>query len=92
MALETRTRRPNREGAKPTYKKVKGFQPLQLTWGRFIVDAYFRSGEKHHNHGDDARRTLAKAVQLIRAHYRAEVPMIVRIDSGFFDDKLSAAL
>ncbi len=25
-----------RQGAKPTHKKVKGFQPLQTTWGRFI--------------------------------------------------------
>jgi hypothetical protein len=28
-----------RHGVQPTYKKVKGFQPLQMTWGRFIVDA-----------------------------------------------------
>ena len=30
-----------RHGVKPTYKKVKGFQPLQMTWGRFIMDAIF---------------------------------------------------
>ena len=33
-----------RHGVKPTYKKKKGFQPLQMNWGRFIVDAVFRSG------------------------------------------------
>jgi hypothetical protein len=26
-----------RRGVQPTYKKVKGFQPLQMTWGRFVV-------------------------------------------------------
>ena len=41
-----------RHGVKPTYKKKKGFQPLQMNWGRFIVDAVFRSGDKHSNHGD----------------------------------------
>ena len=25
-----------RHGVKPTYKKVKGFQPLQMNWGRLI--------------------------------------------------------
>jgi hypothetical protein len=33
------------------HKKVKGFQPLQMTWGRFIIDAVFRGGKKHSNHG-----------------------------------------
>jgi hypothetical protein len=81
-----------REGVKPTYKKVKGFQPLQLTWGRFIVDALFRSGDKHSNHGDDAVRMLTAAVKVIRAHYRADVPILIRMDAGFFDAKLFGAL
>ncbi len=81
-----------REGVKPTYKKVKGFQPLQLTWGRFIVDALFRSGDKHSNRGDDAVRTLGTAVRMVRARYRAEVPILIRMDAGFFDEKLFAAL
>jgi hypothetical protein len=83
---------PKREGVKPTYQKVKGFQPLQLTWGRFIVDALFRSGDKHSNHGDDAAATLTAAVKMIRAHYRADVPILVRMDAGFSDAKLFAAL
>ena len=83
---------PKREGVKPTYKKIKGFQPLQLTWGRLIVDALFRSGEKHSNHGRDAEKTLRAAVKMIRSHYRADVPILVRMDSGFFDEKLFVAL
>ena len=31
-----------REGVEATYKKVKCFQPLQIFWGRSIIDALFR--------------------------------------------------
>ena len=55
-----------RHGVKPTYKKVKGFQPLQLTWGRFIIDAIFRSGDKHSNHSDDVEKMVRHIVGLIR--------------------------
>ena len=35
-----------RHGVQHTYKKVKGFQPLQLTWGRLAIDAVFRGGQQ----------------------------------------------
>jgi len=81
-----------RHGVKPTYKKVKGFQPLQLTWGRFVIDAIFRSGDKHSNHSNDAEKMLRHIVGLIRKHYREDVPIVIRMDSGFFDQKLFAVL
>ncbi len=31
-----------RHGVEPTHKKVKGFQPLQLNWGRLIIEAVCR--------------------------------------------------
>ena len=77
-----------RHGVKPTYKKEKGFQPLQMTWGRFIIDAIFRSGDKHSNHGDDVEKMVKGIVALIRKHYREDVPIVIRMDSGFFDQKL----
>ena len=77
-----------RHGVKPTYKKVKGFQPLQMTWGRIIVDAVFRGGDKHCNHADTAEKMLRHVVKKIRKHYCERVPIIVRLDSGFFDQKL----
>jgi hypothetical protein len=77
-----------RQGVKPTYKKEKGFQPLQMTWGRFIIDAIFRSGDKHSNHGDDVEKMVKGIVALIRKHYREDVPIVIRMDSGFFDQKL----
>ncbi|MBC8458504.1 MAG: IS1380 family transposase [Deltaproteobacteria bacterium] len=77
-----------REGVKPTYKKEKGFQPLQMAWGRFIIDAVFRSGDKHSNHSDDVEKMVRRIVKLIRKHYREDVPIVIRMDSGFFDQKL----
>ena len=77
-----------RHGVKPTYKKKKGFQPLQMNWGRFIVDAVFRSGDKHSNHGDAVQNMIRHMVLKIRFEYRGDVPIIIRMDSGFFDQKI----
>ena len=77
-----------RHGVQPTYKKVKGFQPLQLTWGRHVVDAVFRGGKKHSNHGETADQMLVHVVEKIRKEYREDVPIILRMDAGFYDDEL----
>ena len=47
-----------RHGVEPTYKKVNGFQPLQLTWEGLIIDAVFRGGSKHSNDGDTALKMV----------------------------------
>jgi hypothetical protein len=77
-----------RHGVKPTYKKKKGFQPLQMNWGRLIVDAVFRGGDKHSNHGDTVQQMIRHMVARIRKQYRQDVPIIIRMDSGFFDQKI----
>ena len=51
-----------RHGVQPTYKKVKGFQPLLLTWNRFIIDAVFRGGKKHSNSGDSALEMITQGI------------------------------
>ncbi len=81
-----------RHGVAPTYKKVKGFQPLQLSWKRFVIDAIFRRGDKHSNYGNEAIRMLRAVCDLIRTHYIESVPIMVRMDSGFFDEKLFSKL
>ena len=81
-----------RQGVTPTYKKVKGFQPLQLVWGRYIIDAVFRSGDRHSNHGNTTPKMLCRIVRKIRQEYRTDVPIIVRMDSGFYDQKIFEAL
>lgn len=77
-----------RQGVQPTYKKIKGFQPLQLNWGRYMVDAVFRGGSKHSNHGDTVEKMLVHIVNKIRRKYRDDVPIMVRMDAAFFDQKL----
>lgn len=77
-----------REGVEPTYKKVKGFQPLQVFWKRMLVDAIFRNGKAHSNHGNHVCRTLGELVRYIRSAYAADVPIVVVADTGFFDQKL----
>ncbi len=55
----------HREGSKPTYKKVKGFQPLQMYWNHRIIDAVFRGGDKHSNHSDTTEKMIAHMVKKI---------------------------
>lgn len=81
-----------REGVSPTYKRIKGFHPLQVTWERFVIDAVFRGGRKHSNHSDTAEKTIRHLVRKIRSRYRPDVPIVFRIDSGFFDQKLMEVL
>ncbi|MCF6269934.1 MAG: IS1380 family transposase [Melioribacteraceae bacterium] len=76
-----------REGVEPTYKKKKGYQPLHISWGAYLVDILFRSGSKHSNHEDDFTETVNDITKLIRKNYNREVPIIVVCDSGFLDDK-----
>ncbi len=77
----------HREGCNVTYKKVLGFQPLQINWGPYIIDLHFRSGEKHSNHGNDAKEAIARVVKMIRSEYDETVPIVVCADSGFLSDE-----
>lgn len=81
-----------RQGVSATYKKKKGFQPLHLIWEGKIVDAIFRGGSKHGNSGTAAKNMLVRSIRLIRSQYNETVPIIVRMDSGFFDADLTDLL
>ncbi len=76
-----------KEGCSPTYKGVKGFQPLQVYWNGIIIDAIFRDGKCHSNHGTDVKTTLKKIVKKIRKCYSSSVPIIIKMDSGFMSDE-----
>ncbi len=86
MVLDNNDAR-KREGCNVTYKKVLGFQPLQINWGPYIADMLFRSGEKHSNHGNDAKEAVARIINLIRSRYDENVPIILTADSGFLSDE-----
>ncbi len=79
-----------REGVKPTYKKRKGFNALQLTWEGLLVDSIFRSGEKHSNSGRSVQHMIRQVVECIRSGYSGEVPIIIHMDSGYLDQKIFA--
>jgi len=81
-----------RQGVEPTYKNKKGFQPLQMIWNRKIVDAIFRGGKKHSNHGQTAVHMIRRTVSTIRAVCGQGVFIVIRLDSGFFDEKILQAL
>jgi len=81
-----------RYGVEPTYRNVKGFGSLQILWNRRVVDAIFRGGSKHSNAGHTAVNMMTALVHLIRRKYRADVPIVVRMDSGFFDEENLVAL
>jgi hypothetical protein len=76
-----------RHGCDVTYKRCKGFQPLQITWNNIMIDAHFRRGSSHSNHGTDVQKALKSIVGLIRKEYRSDIPIIVTCDSGFLDEK-----
>lgn len=76
-----------REGNEPTYMKKKGFQPLHICWGPFLIDVLFRKGSAHSNHGTDYTDRVKAVVKLIRERYSSEVPIIICADSGFTDQK-----
>ena len=75
-----------RHGSQPTYKKVKGFQPLQMIWNNRIIDAIFRGGKKHSNYSTAVVDMITKIVTLIRFSYRNDVTIIIRMDSGFYSE------
>ena len=75
-----------RHGVEPTYKKKKGFHPLQIIWNGIIVDAIFRGGSKNGNAGNTVVNMVTDLVNLIRSEYSETVTIILRCDSGFFDE------
>ena len=76
-----------REGSETTYKKKKGFQPLHICWGPFLIDVLFRKGSAHSNHGNDYTQRVKAIVGLIRKRYSESVAIILCADSGFADQK-----
>lgn len=74
-----------REGVEFTYKKKKGFQPLHICWGSYLIDVTFRKGSAHSNHGTDYIDRVTEIVNLIRSEYSEDIPIILCADSGFAD-------
>ena len=55
-----------------------------------MSDAVFRGGSKPSNDGDAALKMVTHVVRFIRQHHGEEVPIILRLDAGFFDQEWCA--
>ena len=77
-----------RHGVTPTYKNKKGYHPLQMTWGNMIVDGIFRSGSRSTHEFKYTRAMIKRMVRLVRKCLGADVAIIIRLDAGYFDEKL----
>ena len=66
-----------RDGVQVTYKKQKGFQPIQIIWRNKIIDGIFRGGKKHSNHGNTAVNMITEIVKEIRKSYSETVTIIL---------------
>ena len=60
---------------------------MQIIWRSKIVDAIFRGGKKHSNYGNAVVNIVTGLVKTIRKEYSETVTIILRRDSGFFDQK-----
>ena len=76
-----------REGVTPTYKKVLGYHPLFLYWGRMVINMVFHQGSEHHNTNRDFFNGVMSTVKIIRGKYCKKIPIILVSDAGFFDQK-----
>ena len=59
---------------------------MQISWGPYVVDALFRAGDVHCNHGRDFMKAIGRLTKAIRRRYK-DVPIILLADSGFLDDQ-----
>ena len=80
-----------RAGVKPTYKKKKGYHPINLIWDGLYVDTVFQRGDYSTNHDGVAIKMLQEITPLIRETLGTNIQIIVRMDGGYYDQKIFAA-
>ena len=80
-----------RAGVKPTYKKKKGYHPINLIGLGLYVDTVFQPGNHSTNHDDVAIQMLRKITPLIRQTLGEDIQIIVRMDGGYYDQKIFSA-
>ncbi len=77
-----------RMGVKPTYKKVKGFHPIQMTWKGMIIDGIFRRGDRYTHEFKQTSAMIRRMVRKVRATLGDDVAIIITMDAGYCDEKL----
>jgi hypothetical protein len=77
-----------RQGVKCTYKKVKGFHPMQIVWNGMIIDGVFRSGDKHTNEIDKSLSMIKRLIKRVRKEIGNASTIVIRLDSGYYDMRI----
>lgn len=77
-----------RMGVTPTYKKVKGYHPVQMTWNGMIIDGVFRRGDRYTHEFKVTSSMIRRMVRKIRETLGDDVAIIVTMDAGYCDEKL----
>jgi len=80
-----------RTGVKCTYKKIQGYHPINLIWDGMYIDTHFQAGDCSTNQGDVAITMLQKVTPIIRQSLGEDIEIIVRMDSGYYDQKIFRA-
>lgn len=81
-----------RMGVSPTYKKCKGFHPLQMTCMGMIVDAIFRAGSRSTHEFKETYKMIKRMVKMVRESLGYDIAIIIRMDAGYCDEKLIRCL
>ena len=77
-----------RQGVKCTYKKLKGFHPMQIVWNGMIIDAIFRSGDKHTNEIEKSLSMIKRLIKRVRKEMGDDTAIVIRLDSGYYDMRI----
>ncbi len=77
-----------REGVEWTYKRSRGYQPLNIIWKNLLVSTILRNGNKHALSEKTAQEKIKKIVKIIRKRYSSKVPIIIKMDAGFLSEEL----
>jgi hypothetical protein len=77
-----------REGVAWTYKKVNGYQPLNIIWNGFPILTVLKEGNRHSLSENTVHEKLQRIIKIIRKRYLTNIPIIVKMDTGFLDEKL----
>jgi hypothetical protein len=77
-----------RMGVAPTYKKIKGYHPIQMTWNGMIIDGIFRRGDRYTHEFKQTSAMIRRMVRKIRETLGSDVAIIVSMDAGYCDEKL----
>ena len=77
-----------RSGVTPTYKKKCGYHCINLICNGMYLDTKFLPGKCSTNHDNVAIEMLGKAIPKIRKVLGQKIKIVVRMDSGYYDQKI----